>query len=99
MKILLVDKVAPAAKQILEDAGFAVDLKPGLKEEELVSIMPEYDAMILRSGVTVTKNIIDAGDKLKIIGRAGVGVDNIDLEAAKAKGIAVMNTPLGNVNA
>ena len=99
MKILLADKVSPTAKKVLEDAGFAADLKPGLSEEELVSIMPEYDAMIVRSGVNVTKNIIDAGDKLKIIGRAGVGFDNIDTQAAKEKGIAVMNTPLGNVNA
>src|SRR3989338_891079 len=99
MKILLADKVSPTAKKVLEDAGFAADLKPGLNEEELVSIIPEYDAMIVRSGVNVKKNIIDAGDKLKIIGRAGVGFDNIDTQAAKEKGIAVMNTPLGNVNA
>lgn len=99
MKILLADKVAPTAKKLLEDAGFEADLKPGLSEEELVSIIPEYDAMIVRSGVQVTKNIIDAADNLKVIGRAGVGFDNIDTIAAKEKGIAVMNTPLGNVNA
>lgn len=98
MKILVADKVNDAAIKLLKKDGHEVDIKTGLSEDDIVSIIPEYDAMIVRSGVKVTKKIIDAAEKLKIIGRAGVGVDNIDVEAATAKGILVMNTPFGNVN-
>ncbi len=99
MKVLLADKVAKTAAEILQKAGLEVDSKPGLSEDEIVSIIPQYDAMIVRSGVKVTPRILEAGKKLKVVGRAGVGVDNIDKETAAKLGIAVENTPLGNVNA
>ena len=70
--------------------------KPGIKKDELIKIIGEYDGLVVRSGTKVTKEIIDAGSKLKIIGRAGTGVDNIDVRAATAKGILVVNTPGGN---
>lgn len=97
MKILISDKVADKAIGILEKEGFTVDIKTGLSEEELIRIIPDYDAMIVRSETKVTSKVIEAGKNLKVIGRAGVGVDNIDLEAATKKGIVVMNTPFGNV--
>lgn len=99
MKVLIPDKVNKQAIDILEKAGITAVDKPGISVNELIKIVPEYDALIVRSGIQVTKEVIAAGKNLKVIGRAGVGVDNIDLEAAKEKGIAVMNTPLGNVNA
>ncbi len=98
-KVLIADKIKESAKDIIEKANMQVDLKPGLSEEEIIKIIPEYDAILVRSVVKVTKNIINAGTKLKIIGRAGVGVDNIDIESATEKGIVVMNTPFGNINA
>lgn len=99
-KVLIADKIKEVAKEIIEKEGeMQADLKPGLKEDELVKIIPEYDAILVRSAIKVTKKIIDAGAKLKVIGRAGVGVDNIDVAAATAKGIVVINTPFGNVNA
>ncbi len=98
-KVLLADKIKETAKEIIEKQGIQADLKPGLSEEEIIKIIPEYDALLVRSAVKVTKDIINAGNKLKIIGRAGVGVDNIDIEAATEKGIVVMNTPFGNINA
>ena len=75
---------------------FILDIKTGLKADELKKIIGEYDALVVRSATKVTQEIIDAGTKLKIIGRAGVGLDNVDLKAATAKGIIVMNTPGGN---
>ena len=99
MKILFADKVEKEAKDILEKSGFTVDDKPGLSEGDYISIVGDYDGMIVRSATKVTKNIIDAGKKLKVIGRAGVGVDNIDINAAKQNGIAVVNAPTGNTNA
>jgi len=100
MKVLIADKIKETAKEIIEkEGGMQADLKPGLSEDEIVQIIPEYDALLVRSAVKVTKKIIDAGTKLKVIGRAGVGVDNIDIPAATEKGIVVMNTPFGNINA
>ena len=76
-----------------------VDVKTGLSEEEIIKIIPEYDGMVVRSATKVTKNIIDAAKNLKVIGRAGAGVDNIDVPKAKEKNMIVMNTPGGNANA
>jgi len=99
MKVLIADKLSPKAKLLLEKNEISVSEKIGLSEEELVKIIPEYDALIVRSGARVTAKILEAGVKLKIVGRAGVGTDNIDKEAAKKLGIAVENTPFGNTNA
>ncbi len=101
MKVLLADSLNKKAVEILKDAGIDVEEKTGLGEEELVGIVGAYDAMIVRSGVTVTPKILESGakGKLKLVGRAGVGTDNIDKVKACELGIVVENTPLGNTNA
>ncbi|MDR1997903.1 MAG: phosphoglycerate dehydrogenase [Candidatus Margulisbacteria bacterium] len=96
MKVLASDKLSRDGIAVFEKAGIQLDLQTGLPEDELVKIIPEYDALIVRSETRVTPKIIQAGKKLKIIGRAGVGVDNIDLPAATAQGIIVVNSPEGN---
>ena len=87
------------AQKIFEKQKISVDVKTGLSEEEIIKIIPEYDGMVVRSATKVTKNIILAGKKLKVIARAGAGVDNIDVPAAKENNMLVMNTPGGNTNA
>ena len=97
MKILISDKLADEGLSILKAVKeFQVDCKYNLKPEELKSIIKDYDALIVRSATKVTADIIDAASKLKFIGRAGVGLDNVDLKAANKKGIVAMNTPAGN---
>jgi len=97
MKILVSDKLAEEGIKIIKKVKeFQVDVKTGLKPEELKNTIKDYDAIIVRSATKVTKDIINAADKLKVIGRAGVGLDNVDLGAATQKGIIVMNTPAGN---
>ena len=98
MKVLVTDKINEAAGKINEAAA-EVDFLPTMSEEELVKIIEKYDALMVRSQTKVTPKIIEAGKNLKIIGRAGVGVDNIDLEAATQKGIIVVNSPDGNTMA
>ena len=87
------------AQKIFEKQKISVDVKTGLSEEEIIKIIPEYDGIVVRSATKVTKNIILAAKKLKVIARAGAGVDNIDVVAAKEKNMLVMNTPGGNTNA
>ncbi|MEA5509712.1 phosphoglycerate dehydrogenase [Crocosphaera sp. UHCC 0190] len=94
-KVLVSDPIDQVGIDILSQVA-QVDVKTGLPAEELVKIIPEYDALMLRSGTRVTKEIIEAGTQLKIIGRAGVGVDNIDVPAATRQGIVVVNSPEGN---
>ena len=98
-KILISDSMSNVAQKIFEKNNISVDVKTGLSEEEIVKIIPEYDGMVVRSATKVTKNIILAAKNLKVIGRAGAGVDNIDVVAAKEKNMIVMNTPGGNANA
>jgi len=98
MKLLVTDELSKEGLEILtRGSGLQVDVKPGMPQEELIRIIPEYEALIIRSGTKVTKEVIAAGKKLKVVGRAGVGVDNVDVEAATRRGILVMNTPLGNI--
>ena len=87
------------AQNIFEKNNIQFDVKTGLSEEEIIKIIPEYDGMVVRSATKVTKNIISAAKKLKVIGRAGAGVDNIDVPTAKKNNMIVMNTPGGNSNA
>ena len=87
------------AQKIFEKNKISVDVKTGLSEEEIIKIIPDYDGMVVRSATKVTKNIILAAKKLKVIARAGAGVDNIDVSAAKETNMLVMNTPGGNTNA
>lgn len=97
MKILISDSLSEEGLKILKNVPeFSVDMIIDLKPEQLEEKIKEYDALIVRSATKVTKNIIAAGNNLKVIGRAGVGLDNVDLEAATQKGIIVMNTPAGN---
>ena len=98
MKVLAADGIAPAGIELLQK-DFEVDVKDKLSAEELLSIIPEYDAIMIRSATKMTREVISRADKLKIIGRAGVGVDNIDIPAATERGIIVINSPGGNTNA
>ena len=98
-KVLISDAMSDIAQEIFEKQKISVDVKTDLSEEEIIKTISEYDGMVVRSATKVTKNIILAGKKLKIIGRAGAGVDNIDVPTAKEKNILVMNTPGGNTNA
>lgn len=98
MKVLVTDKINESAGNIISDVA-EVDFLPTMTEDELVKIIPQYDALMVRSQTKVTPKIIEAGSNLKIIGRAGVGVDNIDLDAATQKGIIVVNSPDGNTMA
>lgn len=96
-KILVSDALSEEGLGVLKSSkDFVVDVKTGLKPDELKGIIGEYDALVVRSATKVTAEVIEAGKKLKIIGRAGVGLDNVDLAAATAKGVIVMNTPGGN---
>lgn len=96
-KVLVSDPISDLGIQQLMDAtDVVVDKKTGLSEDELVAIIGEYDGLLVRSQTTVTEKIIEAGKNLKVIGRAGVGVDNIKLEAATQRGVVVINAPDGN---
>ncbi|WP_159882944.1 phosphoglycerate dehydrogenase [Paenibacillus puerhi] len=96
-KVLVMDGISDMGIQLLYDApDVEVDKKVGLSEDELVAIITEYDAILVRSATKVTERIMAAGSRLKVVGRAGVGVDNIDLEGATKRGIVVINAPDGN---
>lgn len=97
-KVLVSDKLSPTAVQIFKDNGVDVDYLPdlGKDKDKLLEVIGQYDGLAIRSATKVTEKIIAAADNLKVIGRAGIGVDNVDIPAATAKGIIVMNTPFGN---
>ena len=95
-KILIADKLSPSAVTVFSDRGITADLRPGLSKQALLDIVDDYDAVVVRSATKLTAEIINAARKLKVIGRAGIGVDNIDVEAATAAGVIVMNAPFGN---
>ncbi len=93
MKVLVCDPIHEDGVKILKDAGFEVDINPEISYEELKRRVRDYDVLVVRSRTKVTREIIEAGEKLKVVGRAGAGIDNIDVEAAKEKGVKVLNTP------
>ena len=95
-KVLISDKMDPRAAEIFRERGVEVDEITGLSPEELMKIIGEYDGLAIRSSTTVTPEILNAATNLKVVGRAGIGVDNVDIPAASAKGVVVMNTPFGN---
>lgn len=96
-KVLVTDSLAPQGLEILENtSGLNVVDAPGLKGAELIAAIADTEALVIRSGTQVTAEVIEAADKLRVIGRAGIGVDNVDVPAATARGIVVMNTPGGN---
>lgn len=96
MKILVSDNLSKRGVEVLQHAGFTVDVKTKLTKEELLQEIKGYEGLIVRSGTKVTAEVIEAGTQLKIIGRAGTGLDNVDSDAATRRGIVVMNTPGGN---
>jgi D-3-phosphoglycerate dehydrogenase len=95
-KVLISDKMDPRAAQIFRERGVEVDEKPGLSKDELIAIIGDYDGLAIRSATKVTKDVLAAATKLKVVGRAGIGVDNVDIPAASSGGVVVMNTPFGN---
>ncbi|MFB3117711.1 MAG: hydroxyacid dehydrogenase, partial [Myxococcota bacterium] len=96
-KVLVTDTLAPQGLEILEHApGFTVVVEPGLKGDELLVAVADAEGLVIRSGTQVSAEVIAAAEKLQVIGRAGIGVDNVDVPAATARGIVVMNTPSGN---
>src|SRR3546814_7726590 len=95
-KVLISDKMDPKAAQIFRERGVEVDEITGKTPEELKAIIGQYDGLAIRSSTKVTKDILDAATNLKVVGRAGIGVDNVDIPAASAKGVVVMNTPFGD---
>jgi D-3-phosphoglycerate dehydrogenase / 2-oxoglutarate reductase len=98
MKVLVADNLSSLGVDILKkESGIDVDVNTGLTKEELIKIIPDYEGLIVRSATKVTSEVIQAATNLKIVGRAGIGVDNIDVAAAGKKGIIVMNTPEGNI--
>lgn len=95
-KVLIADKLSPAALGLFKERGVDADVKTGLSKDELLSIAGDYDGIAIRSATKITADVIRAAKKLKVVGRAGIGVDNVDIPAATAAGVIVMNTPFGN---
>ena len=95
-KVLISDDLSPRAVDIFRERGVEVDVKVGLNEDELIAIIGDYDGLAVRSATKATEKVLEAATNLKVIGRAGIGVDNIDVKAATQRGIVVMNTPFGN---
>jgi len=95
-RVLISDKLSPAAVAIFKERGVEVDVKPGLDKEELARIIGDYDGLAIRSATKVTAKLLERATRLKVVGRAGIGVDNVDIPAATARGVIVMNTPFGN---
>ncbi len=95
-RVLIADKMSARAVDVLTERGVEADVKTGLDRDQLIEIINDYDGVIVRSATKITEKVIEASERLKVIGRAGIGVDNIDVKAATAKGIIVMNAPSGN---
>lgn len=95
-KVLISDKMSERAKEIFDARGIEVDVKTGMSEDQLIACIGEYDGLAVRSATKATQKVLEAAENMKVIGRAGIGVDNIDVAAATARGIVVMNTPFGN---
>jgi D-3-phosphoglycerate dehydrogenase len=95
-RVLISDKLSPAAVQIFKDRGVEADVNTGLSKDELIKIIGDYDGLAIRSATKVDKDVLAAAKKLKVVARAGIGVDNVDIPAATAAGVIVMNTPFGN---
>src|SRR4030065_1148361 len=96
MRILVSDSISDKGVEILRSAGLTVDVKTKLTPSELINIIGEYEGLVVRSATKVTADVVNAARKLKVVGRAGAGLDNIDVPASTKKGVVVMNTPGGN---
>src|SRR5919107_1939142 len=97
-RVLISDALSPAAVQIFRDRGVDVDFQPdlGKDKDRLAAIVGDYDGLAIRSATKVTPKVLEQAKSLKVIGRAGIGIDNVDIPAATARGVIVMNTPFGN---
>jgi len=95
-KVLIADQLSPAAVEIFRNRGVDADVRTGLAKDELLKIIGAYDGLAIRSATKVDKDVLAAASRLKVVGRAGIGVDNVDIPAATAAGVVVMNTPFGN---
>jgi D-3-phosphoglycerate dehydrogenase len=95
-KVLISDALSPRAVEIFQERGVQVDVKTGLKPEELKELITQYDGLAIRSSTKVTKEVLALASRLRVVGRAGIGVDNVDVPAATSRGVVVMNTPFGN---
>src|SRR3954464_14356868 len=95
-RVLISDALSPAAVGIFRERGVDVDVRPGLDKDELAAIIGDYDGLAIRSATKVTAKLLESATRLKVVGRAGIGVDNVDIPAATARGVIVMNTPFGN---
>ncbi len=95
-KVLISDKMSPRAAEIFRARGLEVDERPGLAPDELIALIAGYDGLAIRSATKVTAEVLAAAERLRVVGRAGIGVDNVDIAAATARGVCVMNTPFGN---
>ncbi len=95
-KVLISDKLSPQAIEVFEQNNIEVDNKPGMSLEELKACIGQYDGLAIRSATKVTREILESATNLKVVGRAGIGVDNVDIQAATSRGVIVMNTPFGN---
>jgi len=96
VKVLISDKMSPLAAEVFKNRGIEVDVKTGMDKDELAKVIGDYDGIAIRSSSKLTPTVLANTGKLKVIGRAGIGVDNVDLPAATQAGIVVMNTPFGN---
>ena len=94
--VLIADKLSPAAVRIFEERGIKTDTRTGLSKAELLEIVDQYDGIAVRSATKIDKDVLARAKRLKVVGRAGIGVDNIDVAAATSAGVVVMNTPFGN---
>src|SRR5580698_3718982 len=95
-RVLISDQLSPAAIDIFKARGVDADVKTGLSKDDLLKIIGDYDGLAIRSATKADKDVLAAAKNMKVIGRAGIGVDNVDIPAATAAGIVVMNTPFGN---
>ena len=95
-RVLIADELSPRALEVFRERGVAADVRTGMKPDELLAAIPDYDGIAIRSATKVTAAVLAAAPRLKVVGRAGIGVDNVDVAAATARGVVVMNTPYGN---
>jgi D-3-phosphoglycerate dehydrogenase len=96
LKVLVADKVSSSAVDVFRANGIEATVETGLEEHALIARIKDYDGLVVRSATQVTADVLAAAERLKVVGRAGIGIDNVDLAAATAKGVVVMNTPFGN---
>ncbi len=96
MRVLISDNLAPVGVEILREAGIEVDVKTGMNPDELKAVIGDYDGLVIRSATKVTADLLESASRLRVVGRAGIGLDNVDIPAASQKGVVVMNAPDGN---